>query len=275
MERRSSSRDPLERVLGLGAKATTAITVSLIIALLAHGTAVARTAYMSIELLRWSKVVQGKIAERLVEEYDVEVSKPVDAPPPPEPPQEKAPAPAPLPKAPIAPEEPPPQAAQAGKVLTAEPDPNDPVDLTGGGFVSGSGTSYAGGVTQASGTGKTAVYNPAARATGVPGGTGTAPLVAAGPDRSRGAGLSGASEWKCPWPAEAEAEQIDEAFVKVQVAVGIDGKASKVSVLSDPGHGFAREAQRCAMRESFAPALDHDGTPVAGTTKVLKIHFER
>ena len=270
------SREPLERVLDLGARATTAITVALIVALLAHGTAVARTAYMSIELMRWSKVVQGKIAERLIEEYDVEVSKPVEAPPPPEPPQEKAPAPAPLPKAPIAPEEPPPEAAQAGKVLTAEPDPNEPLDLTGGGFVSGSGATYAGGVTQANGTGKTAVYNPAARATGVPGGIGTtAPPVLAGPDRSRGAGLSGASEWKCPWPAEAEAEQIDEAFVKVQVAVGTNGKASKVSVLSDPGHGFAREAQRCAMRESFAPALDHNGTPVEGTTKVLKIHFER
>lgn len=275
---RTLSRDPLERVLDLGARATTAITVALIIAVLAHGTAVARTAYMSIELLRWSKVVQGKIAERLIDEYDLEIAKPLDVPPPPpEQPQEKAPAPPPLAKAPTAPEEPPPEAAQAGKVLTAEPNPNDPVDLTGGGFVSGSGTSYAGGVTQANGTGKGAVYNPAARATGVPGGVGTTapPVIAAGPDRSRGAGLSGASEWKCPWPAEAEAEQIDEAFVKVQVAVGTNGKASKVSVLSDPGHGFAREAQRCAMREAFAPALDHDGNLIVGTTKVLKIHFER
>lgn len=268
-------------MLDLGAKATSAITIALVVAFLLHGTAVARTALMSIDLLRWSKSVQGKIAIRLTDEIDLDTSKPVEPPPPqppPEPEQEKAPTPAAAnAAAPEAPP-PPPEAAQAGKVLTAEPDPNDPVDLTGGGFVTGTGTSYAGGVTQANGTGKTAVYNPAAKATGVPGGTGTAPapvVVAAGPDKSRGAGLSGASEWKCPWPAEAEAEQIDEAFVKVQVAVGANGKASNVSVLSDPGHGFAREAQRCAMRESFAPALDHEGNPIVGTTKVLKIHFER
>lgn len=277
--RRALGGDPNDRVLEIGAKATSAITVALIIALILHGTAVARTALMSIELLAWSKSVQGKIAERLTEEFELDTSKPVEPPPPPppvEPEQEKAPAPPPVANA-ATPEAPPPEAAQAGKVLTAEPDPNDPVDLTGGGFVTGSGTSYAGGVTQANGTGKTAVYNPAAKATGTPGGTGTtpAPVVAAGPDKSRGAGLSGASEWKCPWPAEAEAEQIDEAFVKVQVAVGANGKAAKVSVLSDPGHGFAREAQRCAMRESFAPALDRDGNPIVGTTKVLKIHFER
>ena len=165
-------------------------------------------------------------------------------------------------------------AAQAGTVLTADPDPNAPVDLTGG-FVSGSGTSYAGGVTQAGGTGKSAVYAPAARATGTPGGTGQPATSPPGPDRSRGAGLSGASEWKCPWPAEAEAEQIDEAFVKVQVSVGANGRPMNVAVLSDPGHGFAREAQKCAMRESFTPALDRDGTAIPGMTKVLKVHFER
>src|SRR5690349_14947464 len=99
--RRALASDPLERVLDLGAKATSAITIALVIALLLHGTAVARTALMSIDLLRWSKIVQGHIAERLIEEYDVEVNKLPEAPPPPppEPPQDKAPAPPPVAKA--------------------------------------------------------------------------------------------------------------------------------------------------------------------------------
>jgi protein TonB len=63
--------------------------------------------------------------------------------------------------------------------------------------------------------------------------------------------------------------------VTVQVAVGADGRATSVTVVSDPGHGFGREARMCAMRETYTAAADHDGNPIAGQTKAFRIHFER
>jgi protein TonB len=174
-------------------------------------------------------------------------------------------------------EAPAPAAAQAGAVLTKAADPDEPVDLTG--FVNGTAAMYAGGVTEQGGTSTDAVYNRNARKGGVVGGTGTAinvpPPPPPGPDRSRPAGLEGASEWKCPWPSEADAEQIDEAYVTVQVTTTADGTAESVNVVNDPGHGFAREARRCAMRERYKTALDHDGNPIRGVTKAFRIHFER
>jgi len=270
-------REPLARVLDLDGKATTTVAVAALLALLFHGTAVARTALVSLDLVRWAQEIDARVALRLAETIDIETVKPPEPPPPPppepEPPKETVKAPPP-PKD-DAPPPPPPAAAQAGKVLTQEPDPNEPVDLTNS-FVTGNATTYAGGVTQANGTSAAPIYNPNARATGVPGGTGApqappAPVV----DRSRPAGLSGSSDWKCPWPSEADSEQIDDAYVMVQVTVGANGRASQVRVLQDPGHGFGREAQRCAMRETFTTALDRDGSSIPGVTKAFRIHFER
>jgi protein TonB len=59
------------------------------------------------------------------------------------------------------------------------------------------------------------------------------------------------------------------------VATRADGSPDHVSILSDPGHGFARAARICAMKEHYDPALDHDGNPVAGQTKSIRIRFER
>ncbi len=89
--------------------------------------------------------------------------------------------PAPKEKAPP----PPPSAAQAGAVLTAKPD-DTPVDFTNS-FVTGNAETYAGGVTQTTGTSAAAVYDRNAQAGGVPGGTGTkpAPAAPAAPDRTR------------------------------------------------------------------------------------------
>jgi len=275
--RATPGREPLARVLDLDGKTATTVAVAGILAIFVHGTAVARTALVSLDLLRWTEDLNARVALRLAETIDVETLKPPEPPPPPppepDPPKEVVKAPPPAPK--DAPPPPPPAAAQAGRVLTQEPDPNEPVDLTNS-FVQGNATTYAGGVTQAGGTSNTAVYNPNARATGVPGGTGApqappAPVV----DRSRAAGLSGSSDWKCPWPSEADSEQIDDAYVMVQVTVGPNGRASQVRVLQDPGHGFGREAQRCAMKETFTTALDRDGNAIAGVTKAFRIHFER
>jgi protein TonB len=269
--------DPLDRVLYLGGKATTTILVALVLALGLHGVAAARAALVSLELVRWSRDMQARISDRLVSSYDIEANKVEPPPEPPPPEKEEAPKAPPPPAAANAPPPPPPEAAQAGKILAQEPDPNDPVDLTGG-FVSGNGATFTGGVTQAGGTGKTAVYNTNARATGTPGGTGApqaAPPAPAGPDKTRSAGLSGSSDWKCDWPSEADSEQIDDAFVMVEVLVGPNGRAQKVNILKDPGHGFGRNARTCAMRESFTAPLDREGNAIAGMTKPFRIHFER
>src|SRR5512140_2143742 len=276
------TREPLARVLDLGSKATKYIVAGLGIALVLHGTAAARAAMIPLDLINWSHDVGRVVHERLWSTYDVDMFKaPEDkAPPPPEPEPEKEPEKAPPP--PVAPvkdtpkDEPPPPAptpAQAGQVLTA---PDEPLDFTGQGFTQGTAATYAGGVTHAQGTSTAAVRNVAARPGGVPGGTGAAPAPPPpAVDKSRAAGLRGSSEWKCPWPSEADAEQIDEAYVTVQVQVGPDGRAKSVAVMADPGHGFGREARLCAMRETYTSALDKDGTPIAGQTKAFRIHFER
>jgi protein TonB len=280
---RDARREPLDAVLALGRRASGGIGFGLCLAILFHGTAAARAAALPLDFMKWSRDVGQQVQERLLSVYDIEVAKPPPepepAPPPPEPVKEepKAELPPPPPPASHAVKEqaPAPAAAQAGAVLTKAADPDEPVDLTG--FVTGNAAAYAGGVTEQGGTSASAVYDRNARTGGVPGGHGTAvaPPPPPTPDRSKPAGLSGSSEWKCPWPSEADAEQIDEAYVSVQVATRPDGTAERVTILSDPGHGFAREARQCAMRERYNAALDHDGNPMPGLTKAFRIHFER
>jgi len=270
------SRDPFEGVLGLGKNAARGALLGLFIAVVLHGSAAARAALIPVELNAWTHRIAAAISARLVETYEVDVAK--APPPPPPPPEETKPEPKEAPPVVKEAKERPldvaPAAAKASAVLTQQEDPNQPVDLTNS-FVVGASDSFAGGVTQQGGTSNSAVYNRNAIAAGVPGGTGKAPAPPPGPDRSRPAGLAGSKEWRCPWPAEAEVEQIDEAFVVVQVTTRADGAADKVAVLSDPGHGFAREAKMCAMRERYQPALDRDGNPIPGLTKSIRIRFER
>ena len=68
---------------------------------------------------------------------------------------------------------------------------------------------------------------------------------------------------------------MDEASVMLQVDVRPDGTAGTVSVLSDPGSGFAREARRCALGKRYSTALDHDGNAIGGKTKPFRVHFQR
>jgi periplasmic protein TonB len=158
-------------------------------------------------------------------------------------------------------------------VITQEPDPNEPVDLTGNTIVQGNADSYAGGFTTAKGT-NTSATRTQPTATGVPGGTGPAQAPVVGPDRSRALSIGDSTEWlRCPFPPEADAEQIDEAYVGLKLEVRADGTAS-VTVVGDPGHGFGREARRFALAKRFLPALDHDGNPITAT-KVFKVHFQR
>ena len=163
--------------------------------------------------------------------------------------------------------------AQAAKVLTQEPTPEEPVDLTGNAFVQGNAAAYAGGYSSSRGT-STRVVLGMPSPVGPSAGSKTAPSVAA-PDRSRVASLSGEANWSCPFPPEADNVQVDDAYVTLQVDVDASGGPAAVRVLSDPGTGFGREARRCAMSRRYATALDRDGNPVVGTTRPFRVHFSR
>ena len=198
---------------------------------------------------------------------DVDHGKPVLKPPPEanEPLPEQEPEPAP-------------EAAEAAKVLTQEPDLNEPLDLTNEGFISGSGTRFAGGITAADGTATKAVRNRRARAGGVPGGRGTEPKPAVGPvgkDLSSPAAPIVGGGWDCPFPPESDVEQVNFARVTLVVTVGTDGRAKSASVLSDPGFGFGRAARACALGKRYNVARDKLGRPVAQTTRPFIIKFSR
>jgi protein TonB len=174
--------------------------------------------------------------------------------------------------------EPPPAPAQAGKVLTAEKDPNEPEDFTDQGFTTGDGERYSGGTTTSTGTSKTAVPGPVAKKGGVEGGKGTNPIAQQGPsttaDSSKPA-VPVSRNWNCGFPPEADFDQIDYATVTISVTVGTDGRAKSVNIMSDPGHGFGRLAKSCAMRMQYNVGLDKDGNPVVKTTSPFPVRFTR
>ena len=259
------------------------VVASMAIALLLHvgigGSAIGIV--MLSELWKWHHGLLGRLQVKILDEYQIDVVKEEEPPPPPpepapEPPKEEVKPDTPPPPAADKPVEPaPPAAAQAGKVIAADPTPDEPLDMTNS-IIQGTGDTYAGGVTSSTGTGKTAVRNPAASASGVPGGTGTVPgATGGGADRSRAAGVSGSSDWDCPFPPEADSLQEDLAYVSIRVMVGADGRAQKVTIVKDPGHGFAREARTCAMQKKFLTALDAAGNAVPGETKEIRVRFER
>jgi protein TonB len=223
---------------------------------------------------------RAKLHEFFWRQYDVEVEKPKEVKPQPPPPEPPPPEPAPMPKAQpkVVEDDPyknlPPTPAKAAKVLTAEPKNDEPVELPT--IVSGEGTAV-GGMRSGEGKGKQITMQRAASNQGVPGGRGTA--AAAQPpapveDKSRPIGLTGGSAWNCPFPPEADADQIDNAVVGVQVTVGPDGSATTVAVVSDPGHGFGRAAKACAKARRYQPALDKSGTAIVSSTMV-NVRFYR
>jgi periplasmic protein TonB len=265
--------DPMSKVLGLDAKTS---TWGAWFGFTSGGTAVAAAILGAASIVAWMHAVNPDIPDKPSE---IEVVREEAPPPPPTataaPDVAKPIAPPPRPAE--APPPPPPAPAQAAKVLTQEAKPDEPLDLTGNTIVQGNADSYAGGFTTANGTSNTAV-NAMPSPTGVPGGTGPVqakPAPPPGPDQSRTASLGGGGEWSCPFPAEADTAQVDEAYVTLQVDVKADGTPAVVRVLSDPGNGFGREARRCAMNKRYATALDHDGTAIAGTTKAFRVHFSR
>lgn len=278
---------PFARVHDLEHWSTNRFSWALLLALALHLGVGARGLFGLDDLGDFARLVQGGMEARIHREFEIELQpEPEPEPePPPEPEPEPLPEPEPEPepepvkpppeKAPPPPpaaEAPAPAAAQAGKVLTAEPDPDEPLDLTGDAFVQGNADYYAGGVTASKGTATRAVRAPTARADGVVGGTGTAP--ASGIDRSRAAGTV-EKNWDCPFPVEADLEQINYQQVRVAVTVSAQGKALDVKVIGDPGFGFGRAAQRCALQKSFIPALDRAGNAMTTTIPIVVTFLRR
>jgi protein TonB len=277
--RKALVEQPFSSVFALGGRETRfGFLVGMAIALTVHGAAGAEVIASLPHLVEFARTIRSDITERLRSEVDIDLKEPPPPPPPPpEPEPEPEPEKEPPPQAKEAPPEaPPPAAAEAGKVLTAEEDPNAPVDLTGDGFVSGTGESFAGGVTAAKGTSKTAVRSVAAAATGVGTGTKAAPPAPPKQDLSRPAGVVVGGGWNdCGFPPEADLEGIDLMKVQLVVTVARDGRAKTVTVLNDPGYGFGAQARRCAMRKQFTPGLNARGEAIETTTPPFMVKFTR
>jgi protein TonB len=270
--------DPLARVLDTGSRVPgeAMIAGAILLHVVMGAGAIAVGLYEDIHA--WQRGIRDVVAYSL-SQYEMDVVKEPPPPPPPEPEKPPEPEPEKAPPPPTQKDEPPPPPTEAAKVLTQEPKPEEPVDLTGNTFVTGNSDSFKGGQASTNGKGDKPVYNPAAANNGVVGGTGTAPVQAPAPpkdDKSRSAGLLGSSDWNdCPFPGEADAEQIDRQAVLIKVHVKPDGSPESVDVVQDPGHGFGREARKCAMRKKYAPGLDPNGNPIGSITKPFRVRFER
>jgi protein TonB len=134
-------------------------------------------------------------------------------------------------------------------------------------FIVGTGSSYAGGATTSTGTSRKAALG--AVATGATDSSWTSVR-----SRARPVSLD-QSAWNCPWPAEADAEQVNEQTVVLQASVGADGHADRVEVYSDPGFGFGAAARLCALRARFEPAHDMAGHPTTAQSPPIRVHFYR
>jgi len=185
------------------------------------------------------------------------------APPPPQqvvtlerppPPPEEPPEPPPPPKRPR-----PTASAEAGKVVAAVPNPNQPVDLTSFTMPVGTSDAYAGGFTAPSGTSAVAVPTP----------------VVARPSGKARAASPARRDWSCPWPEEEQSSDLHDASVRIRIRVSEDGRATGVDVLASPKDSFAEAARGCALSEPFRPELDDAGHPVAGITPPISVHFVR
>jgi periplasmic protein TonB len=246
------------------------LVVSVVAAILLYGAVGLWLVLSEPPLSGWGAEIALRVHELLSHEQSVDLEPPKPPEPPPQqlpPPQQPPPevARVRLPHQRVSSAPPPP--AQAGRVVAQEPQPNAPVDLTGNTFVTGTGKAYAGGVTASSGTNTTPVYtrdvNPNAT-----------PHVQRTPDRSSTVALKN-PDWTCPWPAEADAEQIDHQIAVVRVVVDVDGTALSATIINDPGHGFGKAALECARRERFIAARDRDGHSIRSESPPIRVRFTR
>jgi len=237
-----------------------------VVVLALYGGAFALVSHLGTSLGPWSAEMAARIHEAIAMERAVEVTPP---PPPTPPPPASAPETPQLavsrssrtPRAQTARATPP---AQAGQIVAAAPAPADFTDMV---FIVGSGNSYSGGTTTSAGTSRKAALGGVA-----PEASKGAPTGA--PSRARSV-LLDQSGWNCPWPAEADADQVNEQTVVLQASVRADGRADKVDILSDPGFGFGAAARLCALRTRFEPARDGTGQPIVARSPPIRVHFFR
>lgn len=274
----SNAAPPFYSVHRLGRKTKWHAITAIFLALVFHGAGAAQGLTSLHDVRTFARQVRAIIHAGQIQSVEVNIEV-APEPPPPAPPAEaqvEEPDAPPPPKrrprrrrAPKKQAAPPPAAAQASRVLTAKADANEPLDLTGNTFIQGTANSYAGGVSASGGTSKNAVRNRKAKTGGVRGGQGNTPHA----DLSRRARPL-RRQWNCPFPSEAELDQINYMQVDVTVMVGASGRASSAKVIKDPGYGFGRAAQRCAKRKRYAAAHNRIGKSVASTL-VLTINFQR
>jgi len=248
---------------------------------LAAGVAVTLVLYagLAFAALNWAEMEPPRLETPQMEAYEVQHIVDLEEPevveesparepePAPEPEPQRLAEPATEPEpAEAAPAEAAPSPAQAGQVVAASEEVADFADFT---ITTGSGKTYAGGVTASEGESKRAVKNKNARLDGVSDSSGDGP-----PCKPRPAGIT-QSDWKCPWPARADALSIDEETVVLQAVVRADGSAKSVAVLSDPGHGFGERARECAEKHEFTPARDESCQTYTATTPRINVRFTR
>lgn len=272
---RENDRDPLALVTNMGVAGAGMASVAISAGVHAFAVQGFVVAWFLGAFFSWQTDMQARIHEKALSENTIEIEpEKVDPPKPDEPkPVEPEKQPENAVKSDKV-EAPAPAAAQAGAIIAAAPDPNEPVDLTNS-FVMGTGDSYAGGKTDPNGTSKVAVAAIAAKGAGAPGpvGTGTVATVIK-KDCAKPAKLRGGLNWDCPFPSEADTEQIDEAVASIEVTVNASGRVDTVRVTQDPGHGFGRAAKACAMSKAFEAAVGDDCAATT-TTKAFRIRFNR
>jgi protein TonB len=274
--------------------------IAVVVAVGVHAAAWTWALLAETSLETWSAQVAARVHAELTREEVIDLPEPPRkapekapaAPPPllesqPEPasPAERVAEPEPEPPA-AKPPAPPPAPTEAGRVVAREGPPG-PVDLTGFDIVSGEAKIYAGGATVAGGVKierevpVPVVERRRRRPAAAPepalekrDGGAAAPVAPPPPDRSRPVRLEG-TEWRCPWPREADAEAIDEQVVVIRVVVRPDGTAESPEVLEDPGYGFGPAAAACALKTRFEPALDRQGRPIRAPSPPIRVRFTR
>jgi len=95
-------------------------------------------------------------------------------------------------------------------------------------------------------------------------GTGSGPGVGSGHgsvrSRARKAWLSH-TDWRCRRPGY---DDLGHIVVRIRVEVLPDGKPGHITVVKPGPESFTRRALECARDETYLPALDPEGTPIAG-----------
>lgn len=80
---------------------------------------------------------------------------------------------------------------------------------------------------------------------------------------------------RCSFPDGEDAKDIEDARVRLVVAVDAAGTAKWVRILDDPGFGFGQAATKCALEMTYLPKQDAQGTPIASVSRPIVIRFQR